>query len=180
MRPDANADSATNAHRDALTGQAPSARSSSSGCTRRAPPWCCEFGALGKISTVFSCPQKLPGRSEIGSVLQSICVSGHSHEFSDHNFEGVGGASWGARCGVSSEDCAACRLPWLSAQHMAQFGTVDRRMSLRQAVSARAASHQVPVGGQQKFIMLSRFSGAVKIVFGVSACKAAVGMSVRA
>src|SRR5258706_9489960 len=33
------------------------------------------------------------------------------------------------RCGVSSEDCVACRLPWLSAQHMAQFGTVDRRMS---------------------------------------------------
>ena len=49
--------------------------------------------------------------------------------------------------------------------------------SLRPDLSFR---YTQPVGGQQKFIMLSRFSGAVKIVFGVSACKAAVGMSVRA
>jgi hypothetical protein len=54
---------------------------------------CCEFGALGKNFDHIQLSTELPGQSDIGSVLQSICVSGRCHEFSDHNFEGVGRAS---------------------------------------------------------------------------------------
>jgi hypothetical protein len=56
--------------------------------------------------------------------------------------------------GVSSEGCAGCRCAGLLAQHMAQFGTVDRRMCLCQAMSALAANLET--------ILSPRFYGSLK------------------
>ena len=37
---------------------------------RPAPPWCCEFGALGKNFDHIQLSTELSGKSDIGSVLQ--------------------------------------------------------------------------------------------------------------
>ena len=43
---------------------------------RPAPPWCCEFGALGKNFDHIQLSTELPGQSDIGSGSAKACAFG--------------------------------------------------------------------------------------------------------